>query len=1186
MYLKALDIVGFKSFAEKTKLNFEPGMTCIVGPNGCGKSNVSDAIRWVLGEQSAKALRGGKMQDVIFAGTETHKPLSLAEVSLTLSDCTQALGMEYDEVTITRRVLRSGEGQYFINKTSCRLKDIQRLFMDTGVGTNSYSVMEQGKIDQILSSRPEDRRAIFEEASGITRYKADRKEAMRKLDQTEANLLRLEDIVREVKRQIGSLQRQAGKARRYKTMQDELRGLDIFATRERIKKLDQELKGLGNQVTSLKEQDEAATADLEKTEVRLEELREGLSGLESSINLGMETNSEIQSRHDRTAQSVQMNRERIEEYQQHLQRDSQDAEEGRRRLEQHHEHLKTYLHTLETENQRVGEIQIDHDRENKILQNLEQDVDRTRHELNDFRSRAVDTDSRIARLQNELADMDAREQSNNLLRERLSAEKGQMERSVQLFTEQQSGLQQELDQRKEAVQHCREALELLEKERTGRRASMDELSAEQRKIEQTLASLRTRLELLQQAEAAAEGFGSGARHLLQNEADSLSGTIADALETDPEYAGALQAVLSSVLDALIVEDQETGIRLMQTVLAGSHGAVRLQIRPGETRPCSQAVEGLTSLRTQIRPAPGAEGLADLLLANCYLIDSLDQLPSPLPEGSCFVTREGLIARADGLLAVWAQEGAETNPLARRQQMDSLLKEKTKLDKELERILSQTEQLRDEGKSLDERMQEARAALQNAQAKRSQKEGEGQIIQREARDAAKRLETVSYELNTLIEQTSEGTGKRENLVARIEEKRQEISQIRGQIQSHTDALRGLEENRSNQLRESSELRVRLSEAKGRMSQMQHQVEGQQSRIQEVQDLIENRSRDANQTTTRIQTLKEQIETAQTALPALQEELKTAQTQLQALRERRSNASAELHTLENELRGKRQHADQIRTQCNQLQIQQTEKSTRRQTSFERLASDYNVSLEDIMQASEPEWEEGRRPDRETLETRIAELKTKLEAMGPVNLVAIEEHQELEERYAFLTQQQADLIDAKKQLEDMIRKINRTTTELFKQTFDQVNENFKVTFEKVFGGGTAKLVLVDEDDVLETGIEIIARPPGKKLQTVSLLSGGERTMTAVALLFALFMVKPSPFCVLDEIDAALDEANIGRFVKMVEEFLVQSQFIVITHSQKTIAAGNVLYGVTMQTRGISKIVSVKFSERDPIEPVDAKS
>lgn len=1182
MYLKEVEIVGFKSFAEKTVFSFEPGMTCIVGPNGCGKSNVSDAIRWALGEQSAKALRGGKMQDVIFNGTDSHKPLSMAEVSLTLADCGDSLDIEYNEVKLTRRVLRSGEGQYFINKAPCRLKDIQRLFMDTGVGTNSYSVLEQGKIDQILSSRPEDRRAIFEEASGITRYKADRKEALRKLEHTEANLLRLDDIIREVKRQIVSLQRQAGKARRYKTMQEELRGLDIFATRERIKYLDEDLKQLQNSISSLNEQDEAATEELETVEQRLEELRNRLEELEQTVSEAMESAAQAQAEFNRNRQAMDLNRERIEEFASLLERDHEDVEKSKRMLDTHRENLNRFEEEKKRGDDRFAEAQTNHDREQRLLQDLESSVDTSRKDVTQLRGRSMELDGHIARLQNELADMDAREQNNTLKRERLAAEKSQSERNVEQYHRRTLHMEGERADLKSKVDEAETRLKQLEAEQQGSGQSMEELEKTLQHAQRQLAGLQAHLNLIEQAEKASEGYDRGARYLLEESPDDVVGSLADMIKTGPDSSVALQAVISASLSALVVENPTQGRALLERMKQEDRGAVKLVCRHARSEGTHPHPD-LTRLLDEIQIAEGMAELAESLLGSTYLIEDLSAVPEHPHVHAQFVTRDGVVVRGDGRMEIWHPDSETDNPVARRQKRDELMAKQAELEQQQAASQQQIQDLREERANLEARIRELRNQAQEARRILAEKEGEAQLTTREATSAAKRLETVTHELKTLTEQTREGVERRERVAGEIETLRKELTDARNETQTRTEELHQLEQKRSDQLNKASEHRVLLSEARQNVEQVNHQLQGQQQRIRELEELIENRSRGAARYRERIQQLEDQIQQAEANTEPLRIKIEDEEKALRELREQRAAFSSELHERERELRGKRQHADQIRSRKNQLQIEQTEKSTRRQTAFERLATDYQVSLEDIMQAEEPDWEEGVRPDREALETRIAELRAKLESMGPVNLVAIEEHQELEERYAFLTQQQQDLVNSKAQLVDMIKKINNTTTELFQSTFEKVNNNFKETFTRLFGGGSAKLVMLDEEDVLETGIEIIARPPGKKLQTVSLLSGGERTMTAVALLFALFMVKPSPFCVLDEMDAALDEANVNRFVKMVQDFLTTSQFIVITHSKQTISAGDVLYGVTMQTRGISKLVSVKLKDRGEPELVE---
>ena len=1182
MYLKALELVGFKSFASKTKLQFEPGMTAIVGPNGCGKSNISDAIRWVLGEQSAKALRGSKMEDVIFNGTDAQKPLSMAEVSLTLAGCEQALGTEYDEVTVTRRVLRSGEGQYFINRTACRLKDIQRLFMDTGIGTNSYSLMEQGRIDLILSSRPEDRRAVFEEASGITKFKADKKEAIRKLEQTEANLLRLADIIREVKRRIISLQRQAGKAKRYKQLQDELRAIDITLARERLVVLADAVQSLEARLAHLMEQEEAARAAIHETEQRAHELRATVQQKENEIAAAMDAAAKAAADRDRALQTITVNHDRVRELQELSERDSKDAEEAQRRLQAHEQSQATVTVELQQSEIRRDQSEQAVAQCSERLKELDAAVEQIRRTLNELRGESMELESRGSRLQNELSNLDAKERNTALRRERLSAELGETKRLVEKFEgrrveaeHQMQTLRGDVESRSEtlvALQRERQAL--IEETRLARTTFAD--------IQKQIAAREAQSELVAQDDEAADGLPPGARRLMERGAASrVIGTLADHLQAEPEYQKALEVAVRAWLDAVVVEDRDAVVEALN-LLAGQQGGSARVLAAVASLPLPAPVGGLpgTPLLQHVKVADAVRDLAARLLNDVRVVDSLADLPRDLGDAVLFVTREGASFRPVGRGELRLPGALECNPLTRKHKLAVWTAELDELRLQLAQAEARLQELTEREAEWEQRLQAARTELEVSQRKLAICEGEHQVKAEEAQQAGQRAETVSYELNALVEQQSSSGDRRTEITQEIEAVRNRQAEVRQALSEQNQSLHHAEEERGKALNDVTEKRVQLSERRQAVAQLAAQREDYQARMAELATLIQERRNGLNNYQSRIQELQAGIAEAEQRLKPLEEEVQKFNQTLASAKRVREEHTVSLRHIDSELHAKRTALDEQRNQRSAVDVQLAEQRLRRQNTLDRMAQDYHLTIEQLETQPEPEWENGLRPDRETMETLVAEIRTKLEAMGPVNLIAIEEHEELEQRFTFLNEQNEDLIKAKAQLMEMIKRINSTTTEMFTRTFNQVNTNFQETFKQLFGGGTAKLVLVDDGDVLESGIEIIARPPGKKLQTVSLLSGGERTMTAVGLLFALYMVKPSPFCVLDELDAALDDANIGRFVTMVKGFVSRSQFVVITHNRQTIEAADALYGVTMERFGVSKIMSVRFHKQAELD------
>lgn len=1171
MYLKSVDIVGFKSFAEKTHLEFEPGMTAIVGPNGCGKSNVSDAIRWVLGESRARALRGSTMEDCIFNGTDSHKPLGMAEVTLTLADCEEVFDLGLHEVSITRRVFRSGESDYFINKKACRRKDIQRLFMNTGIGTNSYSVLEQGKIDQILSSRPDDRRDVFEEASGITKYKADKKEALRKLEQTEANLLRLADVIREVKRQIISLQRQAGKAQRFKEIRGKLRTLDIFVTRARLTEIEGHTKETQKNLENLRIQIRDAHQGIDAANGQTDTLREELKNLEQTISAAMDESMQARNELERATQTIQTNSERITELSSLAQQNTKESEEAKSRLQQHRislEEITALIKTAETEKTAAAN---DLEKATAVLRETEGQVHTGREELNRLRGVSMELDSRIGRLQNELSEIDAKERASVIRKEQLSAEKSGLERTLSSYQERQTKMIAHVEELRKSAAGQEKILDELREKRTSCAEQIQRYQNEIAEISRQLSDKNARLEMI--AADREEGFPAGARHLLENQNEEVIGPLAEQFTADAGFETALETVLRPWMDALVVKSR-TGARNILTLLAGEeYGAVRL-LAADSPAPQPAELDG-TPLLNHISFQDDLTALASHLLANVFVTETLKDIPLTLPAGTVYVTKTGELMSAEGAAECWRPEDGESNPLGRHHLREQLQGEIETLNQELAEKQKHLDLIRQEQSGAGNAIEEARNELASRRRALAVQEGEAQVIQRELETAKERVEVVTFEFNALVEEKGDGENRRSAVAREGAEAREELARIRQQITTQTELLNKLEEKRAEVLSETSECRVQFSQREQRLESLTGRRQPLEARLKELEDVISERTRGVSTYQQRIEILQKASTEAEEKLDRLKEAVSGAEKKLQEAKQVRTTKSATLSSHETGLRTLQHQLEILQGQKTSFEVELAEHRMRYQNITDRLTGTWQITAEDLVREPEPEWEEDERPEMEELETQVAEYRTKLESMGPVNLVAIEEHAELEERFAFLNQQEEDLIKAKRQLLDMIKKINETTTEMFKETFDKVNANFGTMFKDLFGGGSAKLVLIDEEDILESGIEIIARPPGKKLQTISLLSGGERTMTAVALLFSLFKVKPSPFCVLDELDAALDESNVKRFTTMVQTFLQQSQFILITHSRQTIAESDVIYGVTMPNRGVSRVMSMKFSD-----------
>lgn len=1179
MYLRTIELLGFKSFAKRTRLDFEPGMTAIVGPNGCGKSNVLDAIRWVLGEQSPKALRGSKMEDIIFGGTDDRKPLGMAEVSITLTDCERVLGTEYNEVTVTRRVYRSGEGEYLMNAIPCRLKDIHRLFMDTGIGTTSYSLMEQGRIDQILSSRPEDRREVFEEASGITKFKSDKKEAIRKLEQTETNVLRLTDVIQEVKRQIVSLKRQAGKARRYQDRHVELRKLDIFLTKNRIRSADEEVSQLKSKLTALGDQLEATQAEMAEIERNNVQLHRSLSETENVIESLVEARATATSELERAKDSIRLNTARIAEAESFSERETREMANASSHLEEYRKSLTEMQSSVAAAAEDTGRAEQDRDAKAAILASHEEEADKLRLVLEKCQTELVETETSHSQLQNDLVRMDAGKRADSIRKERLSAEKQTLEKEVKSYADRLARLQTEIQaldeeaaRRKRMVDDVARALAERESEVTAVRIQCSEIEAQ-------LSAAKARQETLE-TDMDSNGLEPQTKSLIEEDAGrSIIGALADLIDAEHAYRLPLEAAVRTWLDALVVAGGNQALALIQEVRRRNGGTLRLLAADASDLTPPHIPESINGDRLvdHVKYPETIATLVRRLLGNVVVVDALASLPPDAEPGLVFVTRDGSTILGEYAVEFRPPGNDAANPLARKRLVSEIKDRITDLTRRLDESRAQLDGSGVLTRSASDDLQNARAERETHVRNQALKEGEYRTVEAGASQAKSMLETVTWEVSNLLDESEKEGENKVAMAARLEDLSRRRDELRSTIGERYKEIQTMERQRASLSAEAMEARLRHSEARQRTDLLDGQLEPMVNRLAQLEVMVTSRTEGLSSREMDIADLKRQVEEARSSIPSLEAAVLQVVEQIETARSSRRASEERIVSSDHELSTKRTLSDELHEKKSDLQVQLAEGKIRFENMIERIAREYGMTSEAVEAEPDPVWETGE-PQEDWIEMRITELHTQIDAMGPVNLVAIDEYEQLEERNTFLSNQMEDLSNSRQKLVEMINKINRTTSQMFAETFAAINQNFDGVFRKLFNGGSAKLILVDEEDVLESGIEIIARPPGKRLQNVSLLSGGERTLTAVSLLFAIYMVKPSPFCVLDELDAPLDDSNIGRFVKMLKGFIEQSQFLVITHSQQTIASANVIYGVTMEEKGVSRTVSLKFVDGHP--------
>ena len=1263
MYLKNLTVLGFKSFADKTSLNFQPGMTAIVGPNGCGKSNVSDAIRWVLGEQSAKALRGGEMADVIFNGTDSRKPLGLAEVSLTLGDVdaehlrSSGVPVEFNEVTVTRRVFRDGGSEYFINKISCRLRDIQQLFAGTGVGKTSYSVMAQGNITQILSSKPDDRRLVFEEAAGITRFKQQKKEALRKLENTDQNLLRVEDLIKEVKRQIGSLQRQAGKARRYQSLANDLQLLDTQLARHQFDVLQEEILVRDEELSRTKLEFEVGQETVLRLDDEILQLRQQLSALEHSISSQQQHGLELKAEVDRHENKIEFNQQRLQELQDQNARALHDITQAEERQEIATQELALVEQRLIESQERVQSLRSALQEKQAHLNSVEREVADRQEALRQAQSRAFGAAQQLGRTRNELNQLDLQKQGNVVRLEKLHSERASLsEESVRL--EARLGeFRAQVETERLQVQTSRGTLE----ERQARlRELQQEISEAQVGLDAILrqqAEKRSRLNVLEQLDTQHEGFSSGTLAALK-QSQHVLGSLADKIRVPSEYVIAIEAALGHHLQLVLTEQPQAAAEILADLHAQKKGrasiaaltlgrrfaspaptdlVVSAPVEAAPIAPTDAALPVDSSLPAEANiaseaSAPAPESIPAPVVPvavrralDCVEADpSVQPLVSALLEGTLlvadlaaataafeadggrfdYVTLGGDLLTRNGIFTGGSANGSGKAPasiLGRKNQIAELQSELAVLTEQVAEASRHKGALQSEQTTLQASLEQARSDLRQVEVTIASREGEFRALEGSRRALTQKIETVAYELNSLTAHEAEGNDRRNALAAQTLELEQAESDASAAVSQFSADLEDSRQLRDTANQAVSEARVLLATEEQLLASHGRQRPPLETRIRELAALIVRLRQEMGSFDDRRGNFEAGIAQSEREIQRLTQEREVLSAQLAELAGEKRFQEGEIQAREEQLRERRHQVTTLQSRRGTLEVELAQKNMAVQHLRERIQSKYQLTLESIrseaikitfaeegpakVETVTPEEmaAAGLSTDWDAVATQVAALQRRLDDIGPVNLVAIEEYEETEQRYTFLTTQFDDLVKAKQELVEVINKINGETKTMFLETFEKIRDNFRLMFVELFGGGKADIVLVEGEDPLEAGIDIMARPPGKQLQSITLLSGGEQTMTAVALLFSIYQVKPSPFCVLDELDAPLDESNINRFVRVLQRFLTQSQFVVITHNKRTISMASVLYGVTMQEQGVSRIVSVKFDQEEkPVKSV----
>jgi chromosome segregation protein len=1254
MRLKKLILQGFKSFADRTEFVFDSPITGIVGPNGCGKSNVVDGFKWVLGEQSAKSLRGDAMLDVIFNGSGGRKPAGLAEVTLVFDnpvreDGTRVLHLDVDEVSVGRRLYRDGTSEYQINNQNSRLKDVRELFLDTGVGVDAYSVIEQGRVSALLEANPEERRLIFEEAAGISKFKQRKKESQRKLEKVDQNLLRVNDIVEEVEKRLRSVKVQAGRARTYQEHSQRLAGLRLTYALHDYHTQHTALAGLEGELEDARFRLDDASGDLSAKQGELagkRELFEALSQQKQRVEYELvQAKAGMQSAKQRQEYATQQLRQ-IAEQVASFERDKADVERKLAGVVESHgaesETLRRLTAELEEQRRLIDERQAGFRDGQLRLNTLNKQIEQHKAAVLDLMRKLSGLDSRLGAIEIERKNIAAQQSRLSERRRVVLGEVGALE-------EQRAAAQERLDAALATIAEQQGQLDEArdEAQRLGKQISAvgEQLGA----AREHRSGLLSRQKLLKDLEARREGVSEGVKSVLRQRDQKFAfvrGLVADVLQVDVEHAHVIEAALDGRDQWLVAEDsadvaeareafedlegrvnvlcadaladglqRDTGVPPVLAVQAeqGSaesrhteHGRdARVTFAPPAAYDWNQHPQGVRLAIDLVRYEPRDAAVARHLLGSTVVVTELAdaiELHNAGPDGFRFVTHAGEVLEPDGTLRAGPLTAA-MGLLSRRSELQALEQQIADVDG---RIAQLTEQLA-ETNTAARALQEQEAVLRNEIYRSNTQKVEltSQIAQNQDRQAALRREqpVVEKELDNLMDQvgklkTEEDALAGQRQVVEAEQSRQQFlaEESAAEQQRLAEELRHLGEQLTT-------TRVQLGQVQEKQLASQQQVQRLAASRNELGQQAERLGRAAEAVADKRDGVERELESAQEAEAQLVEKQEALGGQIEEVSANAKEAGEAVHTMTGEVESLRARHAEIEQQLHGFQLRLGEVRVRLETLVQRTMEELSLDLPARYESLGADGGEGYQPadtDWDAVAEEIKQLRDKIHRLGNVNLDAISEQEELEQRSTFMATQLNDLRDSKRQLEELIETINAESSVRFEQTFNAVREHFQGMFRKLFGGGKADIFLETEIDVprgkqevgpdglplpaerkkvdpLDAGIEIIARPPGKQPVSISQLSGGEKTMTCVALLMSIFKSKPSPFCILDEVDAALDEANNQRFNLIVQEFLGQSQFIVITHSKRTMQIADVLYGVTMQEQGVSKRVAVKFDQVD---------
>ena len=1180
MYLKRLELQGFKSFADKTVLEFMPGITSVIGPNGSGKSNISDAIRWVLGEQSMKSLRGSKSLDIIFAGTQNRKSLGFAEASLVFDNTDGTLPIEYTEVTVTRKIYRSGETGYYINKVPCRLKDVLELFMDTGIGKDGYSIIGQGKIDEILSNKSEDRRHIFEEAAGIVKYRVRKAESEKKLEHTKLNLLRINDILAEIETNIEPLKIQAEKAKKYLNLREELKNIEIGLFLYNIEKYKKELEDIVKDEEIYKTQCNDEEGRLERIKALKEELKSEIDHITESIeemsNLGFESKKEIEMLNS----DINVSNTRIENNKQNKERFEKEIEELTARIQELEEEKKQKEEKKENLKQNREKFAKELEEKEKELAEITKKLSSKELEMEEHKKTVEENTDKKYELQASISEQDINYQNYQ-------------KRQTQIKNE-MTGNISELDNTRMKKEEIAKEFYEIESKRNKILTDLEEVNKEKQEADRKIKDFDSKINMLSgekrikesklkfliETEKEKEGYIKSVKTLLKDcettkeLGKGMHGVLANIIEVPEEYQTAIEMCLGSSLQNIVTENEEDAKRLIEHLRKNNLG--RASFLPissvkgkklEKIRGKNTGVIGIAS--DLIRYSKKYENIILNLLGRTVIVQDMDTaIRVAKDNGYSFriITVEGDVINPSGAITGGSVAKKTVNILGRGREIEKLQKEIKKLEEQIQKLEKEKENYQESIEHVLEKASSFEKELQEIEITYATGKEKINSIEENITRLETRLNKLKEENKKIEEQKEESIKNKTEFQEQIQEINEENEKLKKIITEFAELNKDNQKYVDDLNFDITNLKISVSSFDESESSIEEIQERIHSEIESTNKSIENKKTQIEQIKQDNFDLEKAIEEIKEKIEKIKEEVKNSGSKIEELKEKRTQKNEKLAEQEEEINNKLKVIEDLKAQMVKVDVKKTKLEEDINEIINKMWEEYELTPNNVVDYRKPE-------NVQLTQKKVKDLRNEIKELGSVNVDSIEEYKNLKDRYDFMCEQRVDLESTMAKLRKIISDMTSIMKEQFKEKFEMINKNFAEVFKELFGGGTASLRLEDKDNILECGIEITVQPPGKKLQNMMLLSGGEKAFTAIALLFAILKINPAPFCVLDEIEAALDDVNVYRYAEYLKKFSKNTQFLVITHRKGTMEAADTVYGITMEENGISKLLSMKL-------------